>query len=69
MKKCLVCHQNFENIEEALRVNEEFYHSKCVDLAPTEWAVFRKDDEFIGVVTDDDKGMAFDLMDEGDYIE
>ena len=69
MKKCLVCDRNFVEIDEVVSINDEFYHSKCVDFAPIKWAVFRHDDEFIGVAADDDKGMAFDLMDEGDYIE
>lgn len=69
MKKCLVCDQNFEAIEEVVMIDEEFYHDKCVDLAPIEWAAFRHDGEFVGTVTDDDKDMAFDLMDEGDYLE
>ena len=68
VKRCEACNDPFYMSDTIIEVNNEFYHKDCVELYPTGYFAML-DDNPLGETENDDGTEAWDLFDEGEYLE
>ncbi|WP_079709731.1 hypothetical protein [Paraliobacillus ryukyuensis] len=68
LKKCGACNEEFNWDDDVVEVNGEFYHKDCVTLYPTGYFAML-DDEPLGETENDDGNMAFEILEEGEYLD
>lgn len=68
IKHCKACSEPFHWDDEVIEVKDEFYHKKCVELYPTGYFAML-DDEPLGETENDDGSMAFEILDDDEYLE
>lgn len=64
--QCKSCEEAFVWDDEVVKVESDFYHVSCVDLYPTGWVAFLKDecgDGYLGETENDDGSMAYEHFD------
>jgi len=68
LKKCSACEDPFKWSDDVIAVNDEYYHKNCVELYPTgQFAML--DDEPLGETENDDGDMAFEIFEDGEYVD
>ena len=66
--KCSVCNGYFNWDDDVVIVDDEYYHKNCVELYPTgQFAML--DDEPLGETENDDGDMAFEIFEDGEYVD
>lgn len=68
LKRCRECEETFSWDDDVIRISDDVYHKKCVELYPTGYVAFI-DGNFIGETENDDGSSAYDILDEGEYEE
>lgn len=68
LKKCSVCDEQFRWNADVIIVDDELYHKDCVELYPTSYFAML-DGEVLGVTENEDGQCAFDVLEEGEYME
>ncbi|EAC4459360.1 hypothetical protein RRL71_002635 [Listeria monocytogenes] len=73
--RCGVCEEAFSEYDDIINVHPHgWFHERCVDLFPTNYAVWAKSgyydvDGFLGTCDEDDKNFASYVFEEGEYLE
>lgn len=68
LKRCEACKDPFRWDGEIVIVNDELYHKECVTLYPQGY-VAMLDDEVLGETENDEGSEAYDVLDEGEYLD
>lgn len=68
MKKCEVCGENFSWNSEVVIIDDSLYHKDCISLYPTGYYAML-DGEPLGETENEDGEMAFEILDDGEYVE
>ncbi|MEN2765808.1 hypothetical protein [Ornithinibacillus xuwenensis] len=68
IKRCKACEEPFNWDDDVVEVKNEFYHKDCVSLYPTGYFAML-DDEPLGETENEDGSMAFEILEEDEYLE
>ncbi|RST57650.1 hypothetical protein D5F11_021560 [Siminovitchia terrae] len=68
IKRCEACEDPFRWNDDVIEVNDKFYHKNCVELYPTGYFAML-DDEPLGGTENEDGSMAFEILDQDEYLE
>jgi len=68
LKQCGACSEHFQWNDDVIVVNDDIYHKDCVSLYPTSYFAML-DGEVLGETENEDGSMAFEMLDEDEYLE
>lgn len=68
LKRCEACEDLFLWDDDVIEVDDTFYHKNCVEIHPIGYFAML-DDEPLGETENDDGCMAFEILDQGEYLE
>lgn len=68
LKKCEACKESFRWLDDVVIVDDEIYHTDCVTLYPIGY-IAMLDGEPLGETENEDGQPAYDILDEGEYLE
>jgi hypothetical protein len=68
IKHCKACEEPFNWDDDVVEVKNEFYHKDCVSLYPTGYFAML-DDEPLGETENEDGSIAFEILEEDEYLE
>ena len=68
LKECAVCGDPFKWSEDVVVIDDTLRHTRCVTLHPSGYVAF-VGDEYIGETENDNGDMAFEILDDGEFID
>lgn len=68
IKHCKSCIEPFRWDDDVILVEDDIYHKDCVSLYPTGYFAML-DDEPLGETENEDGSMAFEIMEDDEYLE
>lgn len=68
VKQCEACSEPFQWDDDVIEVKDNYYHKNCVELYPTGYFAML-DDEPLGETENDDGSMAFEVLEDDEYLE
>lgn len=68
LKLCEACEDPFSWNTDVIIVDDRFYHKDCVELYPVDYFAML-DDEPLGETENEDGNMAFEILEDGEYLE
>ncbi|MBW8350750.1 hypothetical protein K0H71_15040 [Bacillus sp. IITD106] len=68
IKRCEACSDPFRWNDEIIIVDDTLYHKDCVSLYPSGY-IAMLDGEFLGETENEDGNGAYDILNDGEYLE
>jgi hypothetical protein len=68
LKLCKACEDSFDWRDDVIVVDDDYYHKNCVELYPIGY-IAMLDDQPLGETENDDGTMAFEVLEEGEYVD